>query len=65
VGWRALLAVAGTLLYGILDEVHQSHVPNRVASVSDVLADAVGAVLVVVIWCRLFPYPGVPREQAT
>ncbi|MBL8753227.1 MAG: VanZ family protein [Planctomycetes bacterium] len=31
------------LAYGIVDELHQSHVPGRVCSVSDVFSDAAGA----------------------
>jgi len=41
-----LLAV----LWGVLDEVHQSEVPGRSSEISDVVADGFGAVLVVVIW---------------
>jgi VanZ family protein len=32
-------------IYGVLDEVHQSFVPGRHATVGDVIADAVGAIL--------------------
>ena len=35
-------------LYGLSDEIHQSYVPGRVASVWDVVADAVGAICGVV-----------------
>jgi len=41
-----LLAV----VWGVLDEVHQSEVPGRSSEISDVVADGFGAVLVVVIW---------------
>jgi VanZ family protein len=48
--WRALgpsraaaaMAAAITVLYGISDEIHQSFVPGRDASVLDVLIDAAG-----------------------
>lgn len=44
-------AVVGVcLVYGILDEFHQSFIPRRDASVFDVLADVIGALLVVVGW---------------
>jgi VanZ family protein len=33
------------LLYGVIDEVHQSFVPGRDASTGDVLADAFGAAI--------------------
>ena len=39
------LVMAAGLLYGVLDEVHQSFVPNRHPSVSDFLADAAGVLL--------------------
>jgi VanZ family protein len=41
-----LLAV----VWGVLDEVHQSEVTGRSSEISDVVADGFGAVLVVVIW---------------
>ena len=44
--WRmALLAAAVAIAYGALDEYHQAHVPGRVPSGSDILADTVGALL--------------------
>ena len=33
------------ILYGLSDEIHQSFVPNRTCSVSDVMADAAGILL--------------------
>ncbi len=44
--------VVGVLLsvaYGIVDEWHQSSVPGRVSSVSDVISDSCGALLAVVL----------------
>ena len=38
-------AVALAGLYGVVDELHQSFVPNRSATVSDVVADVIGAML--------------------
>lgn len=38
------------LLYGISDEVHQSFIPLRYASVWDVVADFLGALFVVWAW---------------
>lgn len=48
-----LSAAAAVVLWGISDEIHQSFVPGRDASVGDVLADAVGfliAVALVSLW---------------
>lgn len=40
-----MLAVALCVVWGVVDEVHQSFVPGRFPDVFDVLADSVGAVL--------------------
>jgi VanZ family protein len=47
-GWGPAAFVESFLLaagYGVLDEWHQSFVPGRSATLSDVVADAVGAAL--------------------
>ena len=48
-------------LYGISDEWHQSFVPGRDATVGDVLADACGAICVLIVfqlrWKRRLPGP--------
>lgn len=38
-----LVAFALTVLYGVSDEIHQSFVPGRHATVEDVMTDAIGA----------------------
>jgi len=59
--WSILLsAFAITSLYGLLDEIHQSSVPGRHATVYDVLFDTAGALLMVLLirripWLRKFP----------
>ena len=44
--WRSLsvfaLAVVITVLWGLIDEIHQAYVPGRSSDVRDVLADALG-----------------------
>ena len=44
-----LLTIAITLLYGVLDELHQMLIPGRSAELLDWTADAVGAVCGVLI----------------
>jgi VanZ family protein len=46
---RAFLAIAFTVVYGLTDEFHQSFVPGRDASGWDLLADALGAIVAVVL----------------
>ena len=55
-GLIAYSTVLVALVYGILDEVHQSGVEGRVSEVVDVVADVFGAVLVVVFWFFLRRY---------
>ena len=44
------------ICYAILDEVHQSFVPGRSASVGDVIADTIGIFIAFLIfWQVLFP----------
>ncbi len=38
-----LLSIVITTIYGISDEFHQLYVPGREASISDILADFIGA----------------------
>ena len=48
---RGLAAVVVAVVYGISDEWHQHFVPGRTSDVLDLLADAVGASLsVVLLW---------------
>ncbi len=52
----AILALSIAIVYGALDELHQSFVPGRSVSFSDWIADSVGALIVVsalvLIWRR-------------
>ena len=48
----AIVVVLFCALYGISDEYHQSFIPGRFDSVWDVLADGLGALLVVGWWFK-------------
>ena len=50
--FNALVVVLFCIFYGISDEYHQSFIPGRFPSFWDVLADGLGAVLVVGLWLR-------------
>ncbi len=39
----ALFAIGTTILWGLLDELHQAYVPNRSAELLDLAADSLGA----------------------
>jgi hypothetical protein len=43
--WSLACAVLFSILYGVSDEIHQSFVPNRDASVYDLAADSIGTLL--------------------
>lgn len=47
--WKSVLpfAVLGSAIFAVTDEIHQSFVPNRGASLVDVLIDITGALLAV------------------
>jgi VanZ family protein len=49
----AIVVVVFCLIYGMSDEYHQSFIPGRLVSLSDVLADGLGALLVVGWWLRI------------
>ena len=54
--WPTLAAVALTVGWGALDEVHQMFVPGRFASAADLVADAGGALAALAayaLWSRL------------
>jgi VanZ family protein len=49
--WAAALAFAVACAYGIVDELHQFHVPGRTATVWDWVSDCCGALLAC-LWLR-------------
>lgn len=52
---RPLLLGAICVFYGVTDEWHQSFVPTRNPDAWDVLADAVGALVMILFLVRIFP----------
>ncbi|GAB4338725.1 MAG: hypothetical protein Kow0089_10920 [Desulfobulbaceae bacterium] len=49
-GAAACVTVCFCILYGVSDEVHQSFVPGRDASLADLVADTLGASLLAAAW---------------
>ena len=49
-GMSVYLTVFAALVYGVLDEIHQSSVAGRSSEVADVIADVFGAALAMVLW---------------
>lgn len=59
---RAVVAYAITIFYGVSDEIHQSFVPGRHATVQDVVIDAIGAAASLAMMCLVARWR---RERAT
>ena len=63
-GLIAYSTIFVALVYGVLDEFHQSGVDGRTSEAIDVVADVSGAVLVVVFWFFLKRYRARPAKNA-
>jgi VanZ family protein len=62
--WRtALLIVLLCVVFGLSDEWHQSFVPGRQADVFDVLRDAIGACIGLIVMRCLPLAPGAPARD--
>ncbi|MEW6427065.1 MAG: VanZ family protein [Thermodesulfobacteriota bacterium] len=61
----ALVTVLFCLLFGILDEFHQSFIPRRSADGADVLADICGGALAAAVWTLYLRRRGAPRRRET
>ena len=48
----AVMTIFFCILFGIGDEFHQSFIPGRFVSAWDLVADALGGLLVAVFWLR-------------
>jgi len=64
-GLIAYSTVFVALVYGVLDEIHQSSVEGRSSEVVDVVADVFGAVLVVVFWFLLKTYRAKSDDESS
>lgn len=49
-----LLAVLGTSLYGISDELHQLFVPGREFSIFDIVADTIGGIVGTFVYSKYY-----------
>lgn len=54
-GFAVVLAIVATVLFGVSDEIHQSFVPLREADPWDLVADAAGSFMGVLLWRRISP----------
>jgi VanZ family protein len=54
----AVTSVVSTVLYGLSDEIHQYFVPFRTADPLDLLADAIGGVIGVLVYRAISPFIG-------
>jgi len=67
-GKAAMLALSIAVVFGALDELHQSFVPGRDVSLHDWISDSIGALLVVLIlvlvWNRSAGDSSTGRRQA-
>ena len=52
-GWKgAVTTVCAVSLFGAADELHQSFTPGRMVEIADWVADTLGALLAVVLYCK-------------
>ena len=51
--WLAFVAAGSAFLWGYLDEIHQAFVPGRNAALSDVAANALGALVAVALYLAI------------
>ena len=61
--WKAVVgALLISIAYAATDELHQSMVPNRTASVRDVLIDSIGGAVVLAVAAGWFSMKAVERK---
>ena len=59
----ALLCWLFCILYGFSDEFHQSFTPGRFPSMADIIADGIGAGLIIVAWLALLSMKSTRMQQ--
>jgi VanZ family protein len=59
----AVFLILSAVLWGCLDEIHQSYVPFRDVEIGDVLADTAGVVLAVLAGERILRRTGLDRVK--
>ena len=59
--WKMLLAWSFVLAYALFDELHQSFVPGRTASLADFCADGLGGLVAVILLAILLMTTSSPR----
>ena len=52
--WSWVIAMGLTMLYAVSDEFHQTFVPGRVADPWDLFCDGLGAVVMLLVFTRLW-----------
>jgi VanZ family protein len=62
--YRIIIILFFGAIWGMLDEIHQSFVPNRTAALDDWIADVIGIVLSL-IFLRFFNYKEQTNELPT
>lgn len=62
--YRILIVISFGAVWGLLDEVHQSFVPNRTAALDDWIADVIGVILSL-LFLRFFVTKGHSNELPT
>ena len=60
----AFYGVIGTVLWGLLDEIHQAYVPGRNSDPIDVLADTAGASLATLIYTSIVHWRKRPNKAS-
>lgn len=62
--YRILIVISFGAIWGLLDEVHQSFVPNRTAALDDWIADVIGVILSL-LFLRFFVTKSQSNELST